>query len=146
MSASRRNTDVKKIKQKNSLGCVPPPAIIEPAPGATEYVFIHRTVQKNGTVTLKRLKQGARVNIAQVGDQTFVVSALPQADVAKLLTHLPASRPSAYDALSDRLRGQPHTISEQRIRHEYKPELTVQALDDETALRLADVSRARRVR
>jgi len=145
--AKHKRVDVKTIRQRNGIGTAPPPAITSPAPGAQgDYVFIQRKVQKGGTISLTRLTQGSRVNVVQLDDQTFVVSARPQSDVKKLLAHIPPSTPSPYAALSQQVQGRPHQVEEIRVRHGYSGPISFPEISDEVAMALSSVERTRRVR
>lgn len=136
----------KRVRQKNAIGAAPPPAIVHPYSHADAYAVIQRKVMTNGTISLSRLRQGSRVNVLQIDEQTFIVSSRPAHEVQQMAQQLPTPPQSPFAELSAQLRGQPHDAPEVRTRHEYTGPISVPSIVDDAALRRADLSKSQRSR
>lgn len=129
---------MKRIKKENPIAAAPPPIV--------ERVVVTRKVQKGGTVSIRSLRQGTRVNLLQIDEQTFLVSGLPATELHELAGQFPLPMSSPYAALSARIRGKLNAIDETRVRTNTTPELDFQPLPDEKVLSIASLQRPSRKR
>jgi len=137
--------DVKKVRRKNAIGALPP-AVASVSAAVSQFSMVQRKVTKNGAISIASLRQGSKVNVLQIDELTFIVSGRPEAEVQELAATLPVQAPSPFAALSEKLRGKPHSGDPMRIRHAFTGDIEVPSVDDETALAVANIRRAQRAR
>lgn len=129
----------KIVKKENPIASAPPPIV--------ERSIVTRRVQKGGAVSISQsLRQGTRVNLLQIDEQTFIVSGLPATELHELAGQFPSPASSPYAALSARIRGNLNTIQETRVRRDAPSESDFQPLSDENVLRSANLQRTSRKR
>lgn len=127
----------KRIRKDNPIAAAPPPIV--------ERVIVTRKVQKGGAISIGGLRQGTRVNLLQISEQTFLVSALPPDDLHKIAKTIPSPTPSPYAAISARVQGMENTLREPRIRTGLA-DTKFQPPDDAVVIRASNRQRTTRMR